>query len=158
MLGIIVILLHWLLVFDITIADQLLVTLLLLDTLLLLLHLTHLVGLSLFLSLTLGFFLLDPLLLFFLASAVSILLLLFAGFVLGSLALLSFGGCGLLLRGLFFHLLAHGFFLVVTTLACTVISGTTTEDLLHMRGSVNSCSGGSEQGLKEQVCLFRLMT
>lgn len=161
MIIIFVVLLRWLIIVNITVTDELLVTLLLLHSLLLLLHLAHLSGFSFGLSLSLSFFLLDALLLLFLASALRFLLFLAASFLFSALSLLfSLSSGGLLLGGLSLHLLSHGLFLLGLGLSCATITrgGATSEDLLYVRRGVNARSGGSEHGLEENVGFLRLVT
>lgn len=145
LLTLIFILLRGVFILHITITDELLVAHLLLHSFLLLLHISHLVGFSVLLSLPLGFLLLDALILFLLASFVSLLLLFTAGILFGALVLLSFCGGSLFLGSLSFHLLAHG--LLVTTIGSTVIllSGTTAQDLLHVWGRVDAGGSCTEQ-------------
>ena len=152
-----------LIVLDIAITNELLVALLLLHAGLLLLHCAHLVLLFILLTLTFGFLLLDPLLLFLFTSAIGILLLLATSFLFGALALLlSLGFCCLFLRSFGLHLLAHGLFLLLLSLSGSVVgvgsATATTEDLLHMRCRVDTCRGSTEHGLKEYIGPFWFVT
>jgi len=158
---IIIVLLGWLVVIDVAITDELLVTLLFVHSLLLLLHLAHLGGLGVSLPLPLVLFLFDTLLLLFFASALGILLFLAACFLFSALSLFFSLGCGgLLLGSLGFHLLPHGLLVLLGLgLGSTVVGGSaSTQDLLHVGSCIDTCSRGSKQGLQEKVCLLGFVT
>lgn len=162
LLTVIVILLSWLVVFDVPITDELLVALLLLHASLLLLHGAHLSRLFFLLALSLGLLFLDALLLLLFSSALGLLLLLATGFLFSALALLlGFRLGSLLLSSLSLHLLAHGLLLFGLGLCSTIIrrrATATSKNLLHVRGRVNARSGRSEHSLQERIGLFRLVT
>ena len=73
--------------------------------------------------------------------------------MLGALALLSFGGCSLLLRGLCFHLLAHRLFLVVTLARAIVFSGAASSELsFSTRTSGQYGATRSSAACKRRTC------
>ena len=154
---IVIVLGHWRIVFDISITNELLVTLLLLSALLLLLLAAHALHLFFLLTLALSLFLRDALLLFLLASALSLLLLL-AALLFSALTVLLFlgGSCRLLflLRGaLSLHLLLSCG-LVGAAIGCTASA----EQLLDMRTGVNARRRSTEHRLQKQVGFLWLVS
>ena len=153
---------RWLLLFlIITVANELLGACLLGCTLLLSLHLLHASLLLHLLALAFGLLLSDTLaflflttLLLFLLLATTLLLFLFFGFLLGG----SLGSCFL---GLFLglHLGAHSSLIITTISSRLIIWGApASDDLLHVRCSIDARGGRSKHGLQEQIRLLWLLT
>lgn len=154
---IVIVLSHWRIVLDITITNELLVTLLLLSALLLLLLAAHALHFFFLLTLALSLFFRDALLLFLLASALGFLLLL-AALLFSALAFLLFlgGSCRLLF-------LLSGALCLYLLLICTLVGATigctaSAEQLLDMRTGVNAGGGSTEHRLQKQVGLLRLVS